>query len=188
MTVIYFVRHAESVYVEGQEKARGLSPQGRLDAVRVADLLSGTPIDHMVSSTYARAIETIRELAHRKGMEIEQMEDLRERAIGHFEPLSFAEAKQKVYDNPGFSFEGGESSEEAKARAIPVIRKLLQEREGQTIVVGTHGDMMTLMMHDFDPRFDFRFWIKTTMPDIYRLEFDGMSLKKVTRHWERDLS
>lgn len=188
MTVIYFVRHAESIYVEGQEKARGLSPQGRLDAARVADLLSGVHIDHMVSSTYVRAIETIGELADRKGMDIEQIEDLRERAIGQYEPLTFAEAKQKVYDHPGFSFKGGESSEEAQARAVRIVRKLLQEREGQTIVIGTHGDIMTLMMNDFDPRFDFGFWRKTTLPDIYRLEFDGMRMKKVSRHWERDMS
>ncbi|WP_240767985.1 hypothetical protein [Paenibacillus amylolyticus] len=43
-TVLYFVRHAESRYVEGQERERGLTEQGHQDAGTVASLLHGEQI------------------------------------------------------------------------------------------------------------------------------------------------
>lgn len=33
-TIVYFIRHAESVYVEGKERTRELSEQGIIDATR----------------------------------------------------------------------------------------------------------------------------------------------------------
>lgn len=41
-TFLYFVRHAESRYVEGQERERGLTEQGHQDAGTVASLLQGS--------------------------------------------------------------------------------------------------------------------------------------------------
>lgn len=38
-TSLYFVRHAESRFIEGQERERGLTEQGNLDAEKVAQLL-----------------------------------------------------------------------------------------------------------------------------------------------------
>ncbi|MFD2504021.1 hypothetical protein ACFSS9_05255 [Paenibacillus septentrionalis] len=38
-TYVYFVRHAESPYIAGMERARGLSEKGKCDAVKVKDIL-----------------------------------------------------------------------------------------------------------------------------------------------------
>ncbi|MGG0813674.1 hypothetical protein ABE142_13465 [Paenibacillus alvei] len=48
----------------------------------------------------------------------------------------------------------------------------------------SHGDIMTLMMNDFDPAYGFEFWGSTTMPDIYKLELEGMRMRGVTRLWQ----
>lgn len=58
-TTLYFVRHGESVFVEGQERNRGLSAKGKLDALTVKEILKVENIDHFISSPYARAVETI---------------------------------------------------------------------------------------------------------------------------------
>lgn len=48
----------------------------------------------------------------------------------------------------------------------------------------THGDIMTLMLNHFDSRYGFDFWEATSMPDIYKLEFDEKnSLRSVSRLW-----
>lgn len=64
-TYIYFVRHAISDFSLGdeQERGRGLSEQGTLDACKVAQQLIDEGIDIIVSSTYARAIATVKPLA-----------------------------------------------------------------------------------------------------------------------------
>lgn len=99
-------------------------------------------------------------------------EDLRERNIGDFTPASFMDAKCQVYQDIHFAFPHGESSLKAQARAIKVIEDILENNEGKKIVIGTHGDIMTLMMNHFDKRYGFDFWQSTSMPDIYKLKFE----------------
>ena len=182
-TILYFVRHAESPYEEGRERTRGLSLQGLADALAVKDRLLGEGIDLYVSSPYDRAVRTIRNAADAAGREIIIEEDLREREIGHIGNHSFQEAKRKVYGDAAFAFPGGESSLEARQRAVRVIRKLLEQHAGQRIVIGTHGDIITLMLGEFDSRFDYAFWESTSMPDIYKTEWEGETLRQVTRMW-----
>ncbi|KWX74170.1 histidine phosphatase family protein [Paenibacillus jilunlii] len=183
-TIVCLIRHAESLYVEGQERERGLSEQGKSDAVRIKSILQKQPIDLFVSSPYARAIQTIQPLAEVQQNEILLMENLRERTIGNIAELSFVEAKRRVYQDFAAVFEGGESSAEAQARAVGEFKLLLEKYEGKTLVVGTHGDIMTLLMNYFDCQYGYDFWQSTTMPDIYRLEFKGRMLAQVRREWE----
>ncbi|WKL01389.1 phosphoglycerate mutase family protein [Paenibacillus amylolyticus] len=75
-TVLYFVRHAESRYVEGQERERGLTEQGHQDAGTVASLLHGEQIQLFYSSPYRRAVDTIQILADRSGGIVVTEEDL----------------------------------------------------------------------------------------------------------------
>ncbi|MBB3129410.1 2,3-bisphosphoglycerate-dependent phosphoglycerate mutase [Paenibacillus rhizosphaerae] len=182
-TILYFVRHAESPYEEGRERTRGLSRQGLADALAVKDRLLGEGIDLYISSPYERAVRTIRDAADTAGKEIIIEEDLREREIGQIGALSFQDAKRRVYGDAAFAFPGGESSLEARQRAVRVIRKLLEQHAGQRIVIGTHGDIMTLMLGEFDSRFDYAFWESTSMPDIYKTEWEGETLRQVTRTW-----
>ncbi|MNH46104.1 hypothetical protein D3C79_1087550 [compost metagenome] len=53
-----------------------------------------------------------------------------------------------------------------------------------TIALGTHGDILTLMLNYFDPQqFHYEFLKSSSMPDIYRAEFEGKQLLKVVREW-----
>ncbi|WP_068775907.1 histidine phosphatase family protein [Paenibacillus sp. FJAT-26967] len=186
-TNLYFVRHAESVYAAGAERTRGLTEQGKQDAGRVRNLLMGEQIEILVSSPYERAAATIRELSHVLKIEVIIEEDLRERQLTgegyEIKSEHFYMSKQKLYEEWDFSFPGGESSSQAQKRAVHVLNKLMNEFAGKRIVVGTHGDIMALMMNYFNPRYDYDFWRSTTMPDIYKLEFADKKLQEVTRLW-----
>ncbi len=187
-TFIYFVRHAESAYIEGAERSRGLTEQGKQDAKKIKDILLEEQIQILISSPYRRAVETIQELANalRKNIIIE--EDLRERQLsGTFIAQDhFMAAKKKVFDEPDFSFPGGESGKDAQMRAIRVISRLLEQYNGKKIAIGTHGDIMTLMMNYYDKTYGFDFWMNTTMPDIYKLQFNSNNrLEEVTRLWRK---
>lgn len=183
MTTLYFVRHCNSPYVEGEERSRGISAAGEQDAMKIAELMQHIPIDVFVSSPYARAIQTIQPLADFVNRPIHIYEDLRERHIGVFEGMSFQEAKRKVYEDFHVSFPEGETSHDAQRRAVAVLRELISKYEGQHIVIGTHGDSMTLMLNYFDSAYGFEFWTSTTMPDIYKLEFQDMRLLRVEKLW-----
>ncbi|WP_248926266.1 histidine phosphatase family protein [Paenibacillus hamazuiensis] len=183
-TTIYFIRHAESPYTPGNERERGLSDKGREDAQRVSAVLAEEQIELFVSSPYERAIRTIAPLAAAQGKDIAIEEDLRERKMAGADFIigdRFIQSKQLLYEDFNYSFLGGESSREAQHRAIDVILRLLDEHKGKKIAIGTHGDIMTLMMNYFDPAYNFEFWKQLTMPDIYRLLFKGTKLVEVDR-------
>jgi 2,3-bisphosphoglycerate-dependent phosphoglycerate mutase len=59
----------------------------------------------------------------------------------------------------------------------------LTRYEGNNIVIGTHGNIMVLIMNYFDEKFGFEFWKELKMPDIYKLTFDKSKLKEVNRIW-----
>lgn len=180
-TFIYFVRHAESPYIEGMERTRGLSDKGKLDTLKINEILKDEEIDLFISSPYERAIQTIKGAAGTN--EIILFEELRERDIGQIKDMNFMEAKLKVYKDINFSFSNGESTIYAQRRAVKVIENILNENMGKKIVIGTHGDIMTLIMNYFDNRYDFEFWELTSMPDIYKLEFEEQKLIEVVRLW-----
>ncbi|SFB61693.1 2,3-bisphosphoglycerate-dependent phosphoglycerate mutase [Cohnella sp. OV330] len=183
-TFIYLVRHAESPFIEGMERTRGLSGKGKADAAKIRSLLYKIGIDFFISSPYERAIQTIKPLADRCKKGIILMEDLRERQIGQFREFTFKDAKRKVYSDFSYAFTEGESSYDAQKRAINPIKQVLNQYAGKRIVLGTHGDIMTLILNHFNKEYDFEFWESTTMPDIYELMFDGTQIVQVARKWE----
>ncbi|MGG4128132.1 histidine phosphatase family protein [Paenibacillus illinoisensis] len=186
-TILYFVRHAESAYVEGQERERGLTERGCGDAAIVAEVLSQEKIQWYYSSPYRRAVDTIQELADRSSAPVFMEEDLRERQLSdeRVKHANFLESKRRLYLAPSFAYPGGESGEQAGARAVAVIERILDTHAGQKVVIGTHGDVMTLIFQYYDSSYGYDFWKSTTMPDIYKLEFNmEHELEGVTRLWQ----
>ena len=84
----------------------------------------------------------------------------------------------------GFHLKDGESIRGVQNRAIPVIKDLLKNYQGKTIIKGTHGNVMTIIMNYFDKAYGYEFWKNTSKPDIYKLEFSGENLLSVHRLWE----
>lgn len=187
-TTIYMVRHAESPYIFGEERIRGLSPEGAMEAVKVADLLESEEIHLVCSSSYERAKATVRELAARRQLEIQEFDELIERSIlGLHQQMSWElieEAIKASFDNLDYALEGGETTRETQMRAIPVIEKLLEEYAGKTIAIGTHGNIMTIIMNYYDNRYGYAFWKETSKPDIYRMTFQENRLLVVERIWK----
>jgi 2,3-bisphosphoglycerate-dependent phosphoglycerate mutase len=186
-TLIYMVRHAESPYTAGNERTRGLTPLGKLHADKVTEILKDEGIDMIISSPYARALLTVEGLAQSLKLNIESFEDLRER---HFsgEDYSIAEtefmpAVKKMFNDPDYALPGGESNTVCQNRSITVLKAILEGNREKTIAIGTHGNVMTLMMNYFDSNYGFDFLNQTTKPDIYKMQFEDFELKEVTRLW-----
>jgi 2,3-bisphosphoglycerate-dependent phosphoglycerate mutase len=188
-TTIYMVRHAESQFVFGEERSRGLSEEGLVDAQRVAELLYDVDVDYVASSAYARAIQTVQYLADRKNLHIIEYEELRERPIKGLDYKApwdeLLLAIEKSFVDLDFSLVGGESTRQAQNRAIPIIEKLLEEQSGKNIVIGTHGNIMTIIMNYYDKKYGFEFWNSASKPDIYKMTFIGNELQNIDRVWDR---
>ena len=188
ITTVYFVRHAHSPWVPNREVERPLSDRGREDAARVADRLSDRPVDAVLSSPYVRALETVEPVADRHGLDVDVAEGFRERRLtdGPAESIgeTFESAIDGVWSDPTFAWPGGESNEDARERGVRALERILERHAGETVVVGTHGNLLTLLLGHYDDRFGFAFWRdELTTPDVYAARFDDAALVDVERRW-----
>lgn len=169
-TNIYLVRHAHSTYTS-DELGRPLSKNGKKDAERVTELLKNRKMDVVISSPYLRAIETVEGVASNYHLPIINMEDFKERRLANQPVEHFETAIYKVWNDEYFSFDGGESNKEVQERGVRALKKVLTEYGGKNIVIGTHGNIMVLIMNYYDSIYDYEFWKQLSMPDIYQLTF-----------------
>lgn len=184
-TTIYMVRHAESPYTEGNERTRGLTLEGKKNVGKITEILKDEGINMIISSPYARAILTVEGLAGELALDIQIFEDLRER---HFSDClitneEFMPAIKRMFEDSAYSLPGGESNTLCQKRSVGVMKYILQEHKGKKIAVGTHGNVMTLMMNYFDSTYGWDFLNQTKKPDIYKLLFKDLELKEVERLW-----
>jgi 2,3-bisphosphoglycerate-dependent phosphoglycerate mutase len=179
---MYFVRHAHSTYTP-DEVGRPLSERGLVDAEKVTELLKKEEIDMVISSPYKRAIQTVEGIAKFLGKEVVIENGFKERTLAEKPVEDFNQAITKVWEDVHFSWEGGESNILAQERGVKTTFRILEKYEGKSIVIGTHGNIMVLIMNHFDHQYDFYFWKKLDMPDIYKLTFEQKKLIDVQRIW-----
>ena len=184
LTNLYFVRHAHSTFTP-DELGRPLSNKGLADAERITNILQNENIDMIISSPYKRAVQTVEGVAKVIGEEVIIEDGFKERNLSVKSVEDFNLAITKVWEEPTFALEGGESNIVAQKRGIKATLKLLETYEGKNIAVGTHGNIMVLIMNFFDEKYGFTFWKDLDMPDIYKLTFDKKNLKDVNRIWIR---
>lgn len=181
-TNLYFVRHAHSTYTP-DELGRPLSERGFTDARTVTKVLKREAIDYVYSSPYKRAIQTIEGIAKYIDKEIKLEEGFKERILADKPVENFAIAITKVWKDYDFSWNCGESNRIAQKRGVNATFQVLDSNIGKNVVIGTHGNIMVLIMNFFDNKYGFDFWKELEMPDIYKLSFNGKKIIDVQRIW-----
>lgn len=179
-TTIIFVRHAHSTY-SPDELGRPLSSKGFTDAATMSEVLKKESIDIVISSPYKRAVQTVEAIAEFIDHKVIIDNGFMERKLSDQPVEDFEFAIREVWKNPTLSLMGGESNEIAQLRGIEATLKVLELYEGKNIAIGTHGNIMVLIMNYFDERFDFSFWKNLEMPDAYKLIFENKQLLEVKR-------
>ncbi|WP_113929105.1 histidine phosphatase family protein [Bacillus sp. P14.5] len=182
-TTIYFVRHAHSVYTP-DELERPLSDKGFADRDQITEVLAGENIDVFLSSPYLRAVQTIEGAADYYGKKIQHIEDFKERTLTEAPAADFQTVMSKAWEDWTFSWEGGESNLAAQDRGVQSLLKVLEEYKEKNVVIGTHGNLMVLIMNYFDQVYDFEFWKRLEMPDIYKMNFNGKQFIDCQRKME----
>jgi 2,3-bisphosphoglycerate-dependent phosphoglycerate mutase len=182
MTTLYLVRHAHADWTGSED--RPLSEAGAAAARTLAASLASYPIAAIYSSPFRRSVDTVTPLSKRIGIPLALHDDLRERelpivSLDNFEPL-VREAWSKPDIPPG----GGESNHAAQTRGLAAVQLIARRHEGEHIVVGTHGNLLTLILHGMDSTYDFEFWRRLSLPDVYRVELERAAMKHITRLWD----
>lgn len=177
MTNIYFVRHAEPNYENHNDRLRELTEKGLRDRETVTEYLADKNIHAVLSSPYRRAVDTVKHFADGQGLEIELVEDFRERTVYNVWIEDFNAFAQRQWADFDYKLEGGECLREVQRRNIAALIDVLHRCEGKNVVIGSHGTAVSTILRHFQPSFsypDFR-RLQPVMPLIVRLSFEGQT-------------
>ena len=73
-----------------------------------------------------------------------------------------------------YKMDNGESLYEIQRRNIQAFNQILVEKNGSTIIIGTHGTALATILNYYDSTFQYKDFMKfiNTMPYIVKIEFE----------------
>lgn len=154
-TKIIIVRHGQTEWnIRGIRQGHLDSPlteRGLAQAKALGQRLGREKFTALYSSDLGRAVQTAQEVAKVSGHEIIKDVRLRERHLGIFQGLNAEEINAQYPEErrlmrtrgPAFVIPGGESMVQQVERNVSFLDGLAQRHEGETIVVVTHGGVVS---------------------------------------------
>nr|WP_167261879.1 histidine phosphatase family protein [Alkalibacillus almallahensis] len=164
MKKIYIIRHCEA---EGQSPEAQLTDRGLDQALDLSEFFSNIKIDHIISSPYKRAIDSIHPLAKRLNIDVEIDRKLTERILSTKNLSDWFKKLRSTFDDMELKFEGGESSREAMKRIVEIVEEAFSKNNNTVIV--THGNLMSLLLMYYNVNFGFDDWKSLSNPDVFIL-------------------
>jgi broad specificity phosphatase PhoE len=166
-TRLFLVRHG-ATQLSAEDRFAGatdvdLSDEGRAQASRLAERLRDDRIVAVYCSPLRRTRDTAALVALPHRLEPIEEAGLREIDHGHWEGLTRSEVESRFHDEYArweedpftFAPEGGECGLDVMARALPVIRRIVETHRGQNVVVVSHKATIRLVISSllgFDAR------------------------------------
>jgi len=158
---LILVRHGQTIS-NAEKRYQGridapLSEKGERQIKAVAEELKSEKIDAIYSSTIGRALKTAKEIAKFHKVLIEEKKELGEVSYGKFEGKTIAEVKaafpgeyekrrqNTYYHRPP----GGETLVELEERVAPLVKKIISDFSGKTVVVVAHNNVNKIIIKHF---------------------------------------
>ncbi len=183
---VILVRHADPVPIGTpgvDDDERPLSDEGRAAAAELAAELEAWEITAVYTSPYARAMETIQPIAARRGLRVHVIDDLRERRLSLEPRDEWRTSLERSWADADFSLPGAESGRSAQRRAIGILDMLRSRHpDGGRLLVGSHGNLISLILQALEPDIGFDFHMAMPMPAVYRLTHDGLRWRIMGGH------
>lgn len=148
---VYLLRHGDSSRDSvrrfiGQSDQR-LNETGRAQAEWWRRKLSHIPVSQICCSDLKRSIETAEIIAQQKNVPLTILPGLREVDLGSWDGMPVSEVRRlfpteyalRGADLAGYRPPGGESFADLSGRVLPAIEKLVQQPEGNLLIIGHAG-------------------------------------------------
>ena len=164
---IYLIRHCKAT---GQEPMAELTDEGRDKALSLVPLLEKFHIDHIISSPYKRAVQTVKPFSESTGIPIIIDDKLQERVLSADPIEDWLEQLERTFIDKDLTFSGGESSNDALMRIHKALDKIFENKQMHHVAIATHGNILSVLINYYDPAFGFVQWQEMKNPDIFVLE------------------
>lgn len=178
MNRVYFIRHAKPDFSVHDDLNRPLTEEGFRDSEKLNEYFRDKNITKMYSSPYKRSLDTIKEISNRFKLDIEIVNDFRERKISNTWIEDFDKFTEMQWNDFNYKLIDGETLNEVQTRNIRELHKILKENDGQEIIIGTHGTALSTIINYYDSNFNHLSFneIKSVMPWIVCVEFEGVEV------------
>lgn len=177
MTTVYFIRHAQSDNSNRDGRNRPLTEKGLSDRKLVTEFLQDKNIDVVLSSPFKRAVDTVADFAMRSGLEIETIEDFRERRSDSdwLRDTDFWPFIERQWADFAYKLSDVECLAEVQERNITALDKVIKKYKDKNIVIGTHGTALSTIINYYDNTYGFKDFMDMVyiMPWVVRMDFDG---------------
>lgn len=157
-TRVFLIRHGATV-LTAEDRFAGstdveLSEQGREQARALAARLAGEKVAALYASPLRRTVDTARLVGTPHGLEPVTDPGLREIDHGHWEGRTRREveteygAEYAAWEMDPFTFapEGGEAGISVMARALPVVRSIVERHPDASVAVVSHKATIRLVL------------------------------------------
>ncbi|MFN8476040.1 MAG: histidine phosphatase family protein [Anaerolineae bacterium] len=198
---VYWVRHGESWVNLSHEFSyrivdKPLTPKGVLQAQQTAAHFRGAPIAAIYASPLSRAVQTAEAIGQVVGRTVVPLEELREVNVGRLETepptaetwaIHASVIRAWMAGDVDAAFPEGESYRTLLARIETGLREATRGRDGESVVVVSHGGNLMSVLHDVCPTFDTDVARQTGVSNcsITRMELttNGERVEGVIREW-----
>jgi len=156
-----------------------LSQEGRLRAHKLAELLEAFHPEGIVSSPESKAKETAEMISKKLQIEIRVVQDLHEHDrsnVPYLSQAAFQTSIREFFQKPGELVLGRETANQAHARFYQALHGILNEYRNKTVVVVTHGTVISLFVPRLTGSPDFELWNRIGLPSYIAIDLQSNTL------------
>lgn len=169
-TLIYLLRHAES---DTNDK---LTSRGKNQALSLITSLSQLNIDIIYSSNYERALATIHPFSIKAGIPIHEEPEIQERKVSNQVIDNYLHVLEISWLNFDYKLPKCESALECQTRVVKALLRAIDQNSGKHVLISSHGNAISLILHHIDHRFNFEDWKRLNTPDLVKLAHENGNL------------
>jgi broad specificity phosphatase PhoE len=177
---LILVKHSvPEIYRDQPANSWKLSEEGRLRAQRLAEELKSFEPDVIISSGESKAKETAEIVASYLGLEMQLLPSLHEHDRSNVPYLShdaFQDSIRGFFQQPDQLVFGNETANQAYLRFYQTIHSILNGNIDKTIVVVTHGTVISLFVSRLTGSSDLELWSKLGLPSFVAMDLHSNTL------------
>jgi broad specificity phosphatase PhoE len=180
---LILVKHAMPIIDPALSAANwALSPEGRVQSLRLAERLRTYCPEAVVSSQEPKARETAEILAQHLDLSLSVVHDLHEhdrRGVPLLGKLEFQMAVSEFFANPRTLVFGRETADEAYARFRVALSAAASKSQSQTLVIVAHGTVISLFVSRETGVEPYTLWQRLGLPSFVVISWPRVELLEV---------
>jgi broad specificity phosphatase PhoE len=174
---LILVKHSVPEIVEDRPaNTWKLSEEGRIRARRLAEELKDFQPEAIVSSEEPKAKETAVIVAHDLGLNAQGVPGLQEHDRSNVPYISqdgFQDSIRRFFREPDQLVFGNETANQAYTRFYQAVHSILNENRNKTVVVVTHGTVISLFVARLTGSSDLELWNKLGLPSFVAMDLQS---------------